>query len=311
MSKKNTRGAPYSYFQDMLASGSWSPSTIHTHDSLTYWYFFEYLLQKAISIFKFDSIPDTWDLSYFQYVLFCNGFVSVIDTEKYGPIPQKCTLTGRNIYELPSRVIITNALLPEYKELVIGEECALIKLMPDYGNVLNICGMYADMLACCLETAGVSLVNSKLAYVFMADNKAMAESFKKMFDKISAGEPIVVADKGLYKADGEKAWDYFMQNIGANYIAGDVLNDMRTLMNMFNTEIGIRNANTQKRERLISDEVQANDEETHSKVFLWLDEIRKGLDTANKLFNLNLSVYYRYERSESYDSSTDELPWNV
>lgn len=300
---KTKRGAPFSYFQQMLNLGTWSPSTMHCKDTSVYWYYMEYLIQRCISVFEFKGMPDTWDRSYFLYVLYCMGFVSIIDSEKYGVVPQRCTLTGRNIYDLPSKVIVTNSLMPDMQQLTIGEDCALVKLMPDYGNVMNICGTYADMLACCLETAGVSLVNSKLAYAFMVDNKAMAESMKKMFDLISSGEPAVFMDKQLYNPDGTKRWDYFMQNIKQNYIAGDVLNDMRTLLNMFNTEIGINNANTQKRERLITDEVKANDFETKSKVYLWRESISEGLDEANRLFGLELSVDFRQEGSIGYDSS--------
>ena len=141
----------------------------------------------------------------------------------------------------------------------------------------------------------VSLENCKLAYVYFADNKAMAESFKKMFDKISAGEPMVVVDKNLMRADGTKSWDYFTQNIGQNYITDRALSDMRTIMNMFNTEVGLKNANTDKKERLITDEVNANNEETETKVRLWLDSLREGLAKCNEMYGLNISVKYRYE----------------
>lgn len=286
---------PINYYQEMLQYGSYSPSTHHSRDTKAFGFYLEYLIQKAISVFEFDGIPDHWDKSYFLYNLFCQGYIAIIKTEDYGVIPQRCTLTGRNIYMMPSEVIITNALLPTFRQLRIGEQCALIKLMPDYGNIMNICGTYADMLACAEESAMVSLENSKLAYVYFADNKAMAESFKKMFDKISAGEPMVVVDKNLMRADGTKSWDYFTQNIGQNYITDRALSDMRTIMNMFNTEVGLKNANTDKKERLITDEVNANNEETETKVRLWLDSLREGLAKCNEMFGLNISVKYRYE----------------
>ena len=298
MSKK----APVLHYEKMLYNGSFSPSTLHTRNNTMFCFFVEYLLQKAVSVFEFSGMPETWDKSYFIYHLFCDGWISVINTERYGVIPQRCTLTGINVYNLPNKVIVTNALLPEVRELTIGEDCCLLKLMPDYHNIMDIVNIYADMMACAMETAGVSMINSKLAYVFMTDNKNMAESFKKLYDKISAGEPMVVADKALNNADGTPSYDYFMQNIKQNYIATDVLNDLRTLENMFNTEVGIRNANTQKRERLISDEVNANNEETRAKVYLWLESLQDGVDKINQMFNLDLSVRYRYEGSEADDT---------
>ena len=72
---------------------------------------------------------------------------------------------------------------------------------------------YADMLALSAETAGVDLVNSKLAYVFGAKNKAQAESFKKMFDQIGSGQPAAYIDKTLFDEEGNPGWTMFNQNL--------------------------------------------------------------------------------------------------
>ena len=152
-----------------------------------------------------------------------------------------------------------------------------------------------DLMAMSLETAAINLLNSKLSYVFTADNKSAAESFKKLYDQIASGEPAAVVDKMLIGADGERRWELFTQNVGQNYITDKILNDMRTIENQFNTEIGIPNANTQKRERLITDEVNANNMETQSKVLLWLSTMRKGITKVNERYGLNIAVNYRYE----------------
>ena len=64
----------------------------------------------------------------------------------------------------------------------------------------------------------------------------------------------------------------------------------------FNTKIGIPNANTQKRERLISSEVLANDIDTKALINVWLDTMRTDMEQVNDHYGLNLSVSYRYER---------------
>ena len=64
---------------------------------------------------------------------------------------------------------------------------------------------------------------------------------------------------------------------------------------MFDTEVGIPNANTDKRERLITDEVNANNFETKSKCALWLESLKQGCREANEMFGLNLSVDWRKE----------------
>lgn len=70
---------------------------------------------------------------------------------------------------------------------------------------------------------------------------------------------------------------------------------MQTIENQFNTLIGIPNANTQKRERLITDEVNSNNAETSALATLWLETMQEGIDKVNQMFGTNISVKYRYE----------------
>lgn len=71
---------------------------------------------------------------------------------------------------------------------------------------------------------------------------------------------------------------------------------MQTLENQFNTAIGIPNANMQKRERLISDEVNSNNAETSALVTLWLETMQDGIKKVNEMFGTDISVSYRYEQ---------------
>ena len=108
-----------------------------------------------------------------------------------------------------------------------------------------------------------------------------------MFDKIAGGEPAVFIDNELKNADDTPVWETFTQDLRANYIAGDILDDMRKWELKFDTEIGIPNANTDKRERLLTDEVNANNFETRAKCELWFDEISRGFDETRKMFNIS------------------------
>ena len=62
---------------------------------------------------------------------------------------------------------------------------------------------------------------------------------------------------------------------------------------MFDTEIGIPNANTDKRERLIQDEVNANNIETYSKCAMWLENLQDACKRVNDMFGLSISVRWR------------------
>lgn len=275
------------------------PSTVHCQNTALFNYYVRYLIQKTMSVFEFENIPENWNRNYFLYVLFCRGFLAVINTDRYGIIPQECELADNiTIFKQPKYAIITNPVFNKSKVAQIGKTTELIQLQPDYGNIMDIITTFADLMALCLETSGVNLINSKMSYVFFSENKSTAETFKKLYDKIASGEPMAVLDKDLLTEDGKPAWTMFSQNVGQNYIVDKIMISLKNIEDEFNTIIGIPNANTQKRERLISDEVLANDIDTKSIITTWIETLNDSMNKVNKMFNLNLSVKYRYVEYE-------------
>lgn len=300
------QAAPYMYDYINAEVSQHSPSTVHTKNTELQRFFARYLLQKAMSVFKWD-LPETWDRDYFLYVLYGIGYIAVLNTDKYGVIPQQCGLDGYNIFYQPKRALVTNPLLRGLRSLDIGTQCTLIKLQPDYGSVMDLVGFYADMMALTAETAGVNLVNSRLSYVFFGKNKNTAESQKKLFDRVASGEPATFVDTALYDVQsGNPSWIPFQQNVGQNYIAGDALADLRKWEMMFDTDVGIPNANTDKKERLISDEVNANNVEVTSKADLWLDQLQKSFAQTSKMFGVKLGVEWRNKPQVSAESEGGE-----
>lgn len=298
-------GIPAFYDYVNTYNSSFQPSTSHATDTGLSRFFQRYLLQEAISVFKWD-LPETWSKDYFLYTLYTYGYVAIINTNKYGVIPQMCGLRGYDVFYRPTNAIISNPLLTGILEPRIGTQCTLIKLQPDYGGITDLVTKYADIMAMTMQTAGCNIQASKLAYVFTAENKAGAESFKKMYDSIASGNAMVVQDAKLKRADGTSAWEMFTNNLRNNYVAGDMLADLQKWRNMFCTEIGIPNANTEKKERMLSDEVNANNQETYTKADMWLEELKEGCKQAVSMFpGIKLSVDWRFDVSKGGDSNGD------
>lgn len=281
------------------------PSTVHSQENATTWYFRRYLIQKIISVFEFKGIPEEWSKDYFLYNLFLCGFVAIVNTDKFGVIPQHCSLFGYDVFYRPTHVNIANPLLRGNLTPRISTECALIRMQPDYGSCWDIVAYYADLLSLCTESLAVNLVNSKLAYVFACEDKTVAESFKKMYDQMNEGNPAVFADKKLFKDDGDPAWDSFQNNLKQNYIAKDILEDMTKIDARFCTEIGIPNVNMAKESGVTDNEVEANNLDTKSKAALWLETIRDGLEVANNMFGLNITVDFRFKSEVSGNVAVD------
>ena len=254
-------GAPYMYDYRNAVISQVEPSTVHARDTVISWYWRRWLLQKAMSLFTW-TLPKNWDRDYFLYCLYCWGFVAIVKTDKYGIIPQSCTLGGLNVFYRPTFALISNPLLKGILQPTIDEQCTLFKLRPDYAGIMDVTSHYAELLAMCTETLASNLYNSQLAYVFAASNKAAAESFKKLYDKIHSGNPAAVIDKSLMDKDGKPTWTAFEQNIRNVFICPELQAFKKDLLDEYLTLIGIPTANTEKRERLIVDEVNANNVET-------------------------------------------------
>ena len=297
-------GIPANYDYINLYNATQNPSSVHVTNTGLQWYFRRYLLTKAMSVFKW-KLPDNWYKPYFMYVLYCWGFVGVVNTDKFGVICQAGSLKGYGVYYQPTHMVIANPLLTGILEPAIDKQCAVIKLQPDYGGVLDRINFYADMLALSAETAGIDLVNSKLAYVFAASNKAQGEAFKKLFDQIAGGTCANVIDKQLFNDDGTPNWLMFNQNLRDTYIAGDILEDMRKWELKFDTDFGIPNSNTDKKERLIVDEVNSNNIEVRCWSDVALETLKEGCEKANAMFGLDIQVEYRVERSDDNGAGVD------
>lgn len=300
---------PIYYNYATVLQNAVTPGTLKPRDNITTQYYIRYLLKRAMSVFDFDGIPENWDINYFLYVLYCYGYVVVFDSAKFGVIPQAAVLGGYGVYRTPVWAQIANPALPvtetgrywlasewnreEYAD--VKGDCVLVKLQPDYRGVLDICTITAERLAYMHEALLMNLANSKLAYVIGAADKGAAETFKAAIDQIQEGNLAVAAGKNLWDADtGKPLWEGFANNLRANYIATDLLENMRSELNDFNNFIGIPSTNYNKKAHMTEVEVNANDVETESLVDIMYESLLKGLEDVNARFGLSLSVKKRY-----------------
>ena len=270
-----------------------SPSTVHVTGSSLSLFFQRHLFQRVVSMFKW-TIPENWPESYFLNVLYMSGFISVVNTNKYGVIPQACTLTGYDVFYQPSHIVLNNPNINSASPIPIGVTCELIKLSIDFQGIFDLVSFYGDQLALVAEALGTNLVNSKLSYLFVAPNQATAQSYKALYDKISRGEPAVFADSKIQTVDGKMPqWNFFQQDLAQNHIAPELLEEITTIIRIFDNEVGIPTP-PDKRERLITSEVASSTYESISKACLWMDCLKRSVNKVNKMFNLDITVDWRY-----------------
>lgn len=285
---------PYSYEMINLFNSSYSPSTLHTKNTQMFAFFKKYLLEKVMSVFEFE-LPEMWDKNYFLYSLFLNGYLAIVNTDKFGVICQHCGLRGYNIYYNPTHAIIVNPLLTGILEPKIGTQCSLIRLQPNYSGVSDIINYYADNMAMTAETCEMNIMNSKLSFLFAVRGKSQAESMKKILDQVMRGELGVFYDEKLKMGNDNIPLDFFNNDLKKNFIAPELQDTLRRWEEMFCNEVGIPNIRSDKKERMIVDEVNSNNIECFTKAELWLETLKEGVEQTNKMFNLDLSVKLRHD----------------
>lgn len=203
-----THYAPLNYDQINAIEGTYTPSMVKSFNNKVFMLWERALFQRAASVIDFDNLPDTWEgpvKDFYIYCLYKFGYIGVFETKDNGLIFQPGTLSGYDIYYQPVRFLVNNPHMQiENNEFTIGTDCELIKLTPDYLGVWDIINYYAEKLAVLDNALNMSLINNKFAFMLAAKNKQASEAFKKMIDKVNAGEPAVIYDMKLINDQQDK-----------------------------------------------------------------------------------------------------------
>lgn len=283
---------PFYYDYINTYDSSTQPANMHVLNTQVGRFYQRYLLKKALAVFKW-TLPEWWDENYFLYVLYCRGYAAVFDSGKFGVIPQECGLQGYNVFYRPTTVIIANPLL-DIKKLDIGKEAVLMQLQPDYMGILDLCGHYAEKMALASSAINQNFWHTKIATIFFAKSDAEQQTIKKAYDRMSDGDPMVVVHKNMRDPDGNLNYEVFNRDVKQSYVISDLIADLRKIEAEFDTRVGIPNANTDKRERLITDEVNANNVETTILSDMWMDSIQDGIKQVRDMFGIELKCERRY-----------------
>ena len=201
-------------------------------------------------------------------------------------------------YLLQRAIAVFDVTLPESIDydyfmftLLLDGGIAVFKT-PKYGVIAQRCSVlgyisyYAVQLAEIQLSANVNLRNVKLAYVYLAEDNKEAENFKKMTNKVDSGEAMVFAKKGSSQNKAE----LFFNNVANTYVVDKLLVDMRKVISNFDMEMGIPTVNTEKKERLISDEANSNNAETTLRINYIIDRLKKECKKCKEMFGVDIDI---------------------
>ena len=236
------------------------------------------------------KVPRAWSIDFVRAHLLWGGAIGV--TELTGAIvPYAYATETRNKWHYPVEVRATGELAEDIKTRKVGDTCELVYLeSADYPNcpyaigVQSLIDVYAEKLATCDGAIDVNLFVTRTPWIFGVQNDKDVNDMKALVNRVMAGAPAVYYKLGRRLNPNEKDLPILKTPAKENFISLEVQAAKRAIIDEFLTTIGVNNANTDKRERLITSEVEANNEEIQSGVALWQDNVDRGIEKVKALY---------------------------
>lgn len=161
-------------------------------------------------------------------------------------------------------------------------------IYPNYTRIPDIetVYLYALKLAQIDMTIEINSLSARLTKIVKtSENKKL--SHMNVQRKVMDGEPIVWVGEGFNNED------ISVLDLGVNPDTIVSMQSVRAkLWNEAMTLLGINNANQDKKERMVADEVGANDDQINVHRAIALNMRRKFCEQANEAWGLNISVHF-------------------
>lgn len=262
------------------------PKEVEGMGNISSKYYMRKCKRVILGRFEISNLPKWWDMNFFLETLFLEGKVCITNYPGLGVTPFQCSAFGVNVFNKPNTVEVSNVYLNTSFKRSIGVNCALVKVSPDYMGLLDMCTRTSMLMANADAGVATNLLNTRVAFLFPVSNKKEGKEVGAIYDQVTRGAPFVTYGKDIPVQP-------YTFPVKANYVASDILMDKRSIWNEFLTDLGINNANTDKRERLNAEEVNSNNEEIHANIQNIMDSVQEGLDRANLLYDMDMHIRAR------------------
>lgn len=234
---------------------------------------------------------------HIEEYLFNHGYCLFFEDPNNGKLCLPCFGHEMNVY---GDYLNYTATGYNYTFNVSAEKSVLIEnnklRMPTEKAVLY----FVERLYELVRTMDVNVKQLKLQTLFTATDDNVL-TVKKIIDEIDNNNHAIIVDKRVINPDE------IVKAIptGVKCLTTELTDRYNAVMNEALTYFGINNSNTDKRERLITDEANANNQLIDSCAEMFLESRKRACEEINKKFGLNLSVELRNRREVSYDFNGD------
>lgn len=250
-------------------------------NDLTYRTLFDRYKLICLNEHEWSGLPEGIEPRHIEKWLFTRGYCCFFKREKGGFMVLECSSDGRqNVYGDPTGYSIYGVGYQTHRP---ADKCVIIK-----NNLLSLptsdfVTHYVNKLTEAERTMDVNVKACKTPVIFTCDDKDLL-TFKSIFQKVDGNTPALFVDRGL-KMDSIQAF-----LTGVKFMGIELMDYKRSVEGDLLTFLGQNNTPVDKKERLITDEAEANNQLIQSFADLQLEARQKACEEINQMFGLNISV---------------------
>nr|DAP17730.1 MAG TPA: upper collar protein [Caudoviricetes sp.] len=275
-------------------------------NNITYTNYFYRLMLIARSLFKWNNLPNGINEKWIERYLFSEGSCVFYKDPIIGFMVAKIGNTGAlNYYDEPTtiRPYATNYLYENKNtddQLMNGEDCVIIRNNADCIPTFPMIQLYSADLTNIKRTIDTNIEGQKMPIIIKCTDKQKL-SLKQAIKQKQDNEPVIYGDKNLNTED--------INVLKTDTpIVFDKLQVQKTnVLNECLTFLGINNANTDKRERLVTNEVDSNNEMIQINSDVMLETRKQACKEINDMFGLNISVERRNDLKIDLIESDEDI----
>lgn len=257
-------------------------------NNLTFIDYYNKLKLLALSSFKWNNLPNGIDEKWIERYLFLYGECMFFKDKTLGLMIAKCGEGGRlNEYDEPTilRPIATNYCNTKAYENDV--DCVLICNNDDRVPTVSTVKLYAYKLTEISRAIDVNISAMKTP-ILITCNEKQRMTLTQVYNQYSGNKPVIFGSKDL-DLEGIK-----VLKTDAPIVFDKLQIEKHQIWNECMTCLGVNNANMDKRERLVDDEVQANNEQIEMFAETMLKTRQLACNKINEMFGTNISVEFRH-----------------
>lgn len=259
-----------------------------------YDYYMTRFSELALSVFKWENLPDTVDERFLELTLYTDGQAVFFRDEVLGELCLQCALNGPfDVYRIPirRRAYAVNG----YRKNLTNKDSVIIWNNKLHTNTEPDMRVFARRLWDLDRSIEVNARAQKTP-VMLQGPEEQRLTLLNLYKEYDGNAPVICGDKNL-NLEGFKSI-----NTQAPFVGLDLYQLKTQIWNEALTYLGISNLTIQKKERVNTDEVTRSMGGTLASRNARLEARKKAAEEINKMFDLDISVHFK----EDLDS--DEAP---